>query len=49
MGEEKRGYSDQNIHTDGKQETGKMGKSHYSEAHGGCEESMLHPSGAGEK
>lgn len=36
MGKEKPGDSDPNIHTYGKQETGKMGKSQYREAHGGC-------------
>lgn len=36
MGKEKPGDSDPDTHTDGKQETGKMGKSQYREAHGGC-------------
>lgn len=49
MGDEKRGDSDPNIHTDGKQESGNTGKSHYREAHGGYKELMLSPSVAGEK
>ncbi|PKU41703.1 hypothetical protein llap_7995 [Limosa lapponica baueri] len=47
MGAEKRGDSGANIHADGKQDTGKMRKSHYTEAHGGCKERTLYPSGAG--
>lgn len=49
MGDEKRGDSDPNIHTDEKQETENIGKSHYREAHGGYKELMLYPSAAGEK
>lgn len=49
IGDEKRGDSDPNIHTDGKQESGNTGKSHYREAHGGYKELMLYPSVAGEK
>jgi len=38
IGQEKRGDNDLNIHDDRKQETVKTGKSHYTEAHGGCKE-----------
>lgn len=49
MGDVKRGDSDPNIHGDGKQETGKTGKSRYREAHGGYKELMLYPLVADEK